>query len=636
MPNQTISTVGLSKRLTAPALIVTVFVLAMSACVLGLVVWKALEARTVTLARSETDVQNLAHSLAEHASHTLQAADIAMSGLVDLLRYQRPNPERLNLFMRNTAAALPQLRELGVLDAKGDWIYSSLAETPAYNNADRSYFIYHRDTPGQSLRISEPLQSRLTGRLTIILSKRINNLDGSFGGVLVAAIDNDYFHNFYRTFQIGRDGGISLIRTDGIVLVHWPSMDTGKDLSKSDLFRNQLKLSSLGYYKIKSPFDGVSKYIGYEEMSQYPLVVTVAMAEDELLKGWWADLRSDAMVAALLLCAVILLAALLGAQFQTRQRMEMVLREREARYRLLADNIADIVVLLDRDGKFLFVSQSVELVLGLSPSALTGKSCFELVHPDDVDLIKTTSGQLTDRSITRTALFRTYRADRSLAWVEINFKLASATEAHDRIEVVGVLRDVTERKMMEEELTTINKLLGQLATTDGLTDLANRRTLDNFLRQAFATHDLISVMMIDIDNFKGFNDSLGHQAGDNCLKRVATVVADATVNTAGLSARYGGEEFAIVLPNVSEAGALKVADAVRLQIRALGIANRASRRGYLSVSVGIATRHSLTSDEAMLLQEADLALYEAKRRGRNCSVIHSSLRLDSAAVLEKA
>src|SRR4029077_16283012 len=102
-------------------------------------------------------------SLAEHAAHTIQSADIAMAGMVDSLKYRDPVPERFNRYLAETADALPQIREIGVLDADGYWRYSSLPETPRYNNADRSYFTYHRDTPGTTLRISEPLQSSLAG-----------------------------------------------------------------------------------------------------------------------------------------------------------------------------------------------------------------------------------------------------------------------------------------------------------------------------------------------------------------------------------------------------------------------------------------------------------------------------------------
>ena len=222
MPDRIQSSSGGPLRRVTPGAVVIIFALVMTACILGVVVWKALEAKATALARGNTDIQNLAHSLAEHAAHTIQAADITLSGMVSLLRYQDPLPERFNKYLAEAVATLPQLREIGVLDVNGEWRYSSLPQTPHHNNADRKYFMFHRDTPGSTLRISEPFQSRLTGRPTILLSKRIEHQDGSFAGVLVAAIDSDYFNGFYRMFQLGPDGGITLIRSDGVVLIRWP------------------------------------------------------------------------------------------------------------------------------------------------------------------------------------------------------------------------------------------------------------------------------------------------------------------------------------------------------------------------------------------------------------------------------
>jgi len=541
MTTSTTSTANAPGRLSAPGVIVTLFVLAMSACVLGLVIWKAVDSRRAALAQSEVDIRNLAHSLQDHASHTFQAAAVAMNGMADLLKYQAPRADRFNLFLSNTVDSLPQIREFGVLDAKGDWRYSSLAETPHHNNSDRDYFAYHRDNTDSGLRIGMLLRSRLTGTSTIILSKRINNLDGSFNGVLTAAIDSEYFNNFYKTFQLGEQSSISLLRTDGILLARWPSLEVGKDLSSTQLIQTKLKEGTAGFYRATSPFDGLLKYFGYEQSLQYPVIVTIAVPEEKVLAAWRNNLQSDIAVASVLLCSVILLAALLSTQFRFRLNMESALRERESRYRLLADNIADVIILLDRHGNFVFVSHSVEFVLGLNPQDLIGRSCFELVHPEDVATVRAASAQLTDPAASRTVIFRTYRDDRSMAWVEVNFKQATRAVDRNKIEIVGVLRDVTLRKNMQDELTDLNSRLSELATTDGLTGLANRRTLDGFLRQAYEEHSEISVLLIDVDHFKSYNDSNGHQAGDGCLKRVATVIADATINTPALSARYGGE-----------------------------------------------------------------------------------------------
>jgi len=618
---------GPLRRLTSTAVVIT-FALVMTACVLGVMAWKALDAKKATLASGSADIQNLVHSLSEHAAHTIQAVDIAMAGMVDLLKYRDPEPERFNRYLAETAKTLPQLRGIGVADAKGNWSYSSLPEQPRHNVSDRGYFAYHRDTPDSTIRISELLQSRIDERSSmIVLSKRITNLDGSFGGVVAAAIDRDYFNGFYRTFQLGPDGGISLIRSDGTLLIRWPASDKSKDLSRTDLFSKHLKLSSVGSYKIISPFDGIVKYFGYEGTPHYPMVVTVAMSEDWMLADWRKTLRTDVIVAGVLLCMILLLAALLALQFHFRSKTERVLREREAHYRLLANNIADIIILIDARGLLRYVSRSAEPVLGLRPKDILGKSCFDLMHRDDRESVKSATARLNGVDSVSTVVFRHYRGDGTLAWVESKFKLATEQSDPARTEFLCVIRDVTERKRMEDELTQLNRRLTQLAATDGLTSLTNRRTFDGFLQREYEACEEIAVLLFDIDNFKGYNDTYGHQAGDRCLQAVAKAIGGTTANTSGLSARYGGEEFAVVLPNTTEDAALKVAESIRLTVRALGIPNTASSRGYITISAGVAARNRSTLDEAALVGEADTALYEAKRLGRNRSILYSSLDL---------
>jgi diguanylate cyclase (GGDEF)-like protein/PAS domain S-box-containing protein len=618
---------GPLRRITSTAVVIA-FALVMTASVLGVMAWKALDARKTALASGSTDIQNLVHSLSEQASHAIHAVDIAMGGMVDLLKYRDPEPDRFNKYLAETTKTLPQLRGIGVADAKGNWTYSSLPETPRHTVTDRSYFAYHRDTPDNTLRISELLQSRIDERSSmIVLSKRITKLDGSFGGVVAATIDKDYFNGFYRTFQLGPDGGVSLIRSDGTLLIRWPQSDKSTDLSRTDLFSKHLKLSSVGYYKIISPFDGIVKHLGYEETPHYPMVVTVAVSEDWLLSEWWKGLRTDAIVAGVLLCMILLLAALLALQFHFRTKTERALREREAHYRLLANNIADIIILIDARSVLRYVSRSAEPVLGLRPKDIVGKSCFDLVHPDDRESVKSATARLNGIDSVSTVVFRHYRGDGTLAWVESKFKLASEPSDPARTEFLCVIRDVTERKRMEDELTQLNRRLTQLAATDGLTGLTNRRTFDGFLRREYEAREEIAVLLLDIDNFKGYNDTYGHQAGDRCLQAVAKAIGDATATTSGLAARYGGEEFAVVLPNTTEDAALKVAESIRLTVRALGIPNTASSRGYITISAGVAARNRSTLDEAALVGESDTALYQAKRLGRNRSVLYSSLDL---------
>jgi PAS domain S-box-containing protein len=267
----------------------------------------------------------------------------------------------------------------------------------------------------------------------IVLSKRITKLDGSFGGVVAAAVDKDYFNGFYRTFQLGPDGGISLIRNDGTLLIRWPLSDKGTDLSRTDLFSRHLKLSSVGYYKIVSPFDGIAKYFGYEETPHYPAVVTVAVSEDALLSEWRKGLRTDVIVAGVLLCMILMLAALLALQFRFRTKTERALREREAHYRLLANNIADIIILIDARSLLRYVSDSVEPVLGLRPKDLVGKSCFDLVHRDDRESVKSATTRLNGVDSVSTVVFRNIAAtERWRGWKASSSWRRKRTTPHGR------------------------------------------------------------------------------------------------------------------------------------------------------------------------------------------------------------
>jgi diguanylate cyclase (GGDEF)-like protein/PAS domain S-box-containing protein len=598
------------------------FAIVVCGSIVALLAWKAAEARIATLARAEIDARNLVHSLASHAVNAFQAADVATSSVVELLRFQSPSAERMDSYLVAKVAALPQLRDIVVLGADGLWRYSSLPAHATYSNADREYFQHHRISRDQSLRITE-LVARLSGRPSIVLTRRVSHEDGSFAGVVVATIDVAYFTNFYKGFNLGANGSVSLLSEEGRFLLRWPSSGDVKNVSRTELFTERLKKSSRGFYKITSPVDGLEKYFAYEQPQEYPLVVTVALGADEILASWRRDLRTDILVALGFIAALSLLATLIARQVHARAKMGMQLRDREQRYRLLADNIADIVILLDGEGRILYVSPSVES-MGYRPYELIGASCFDMVHPEDASSLKKASHLLAAGETSQTVEFRGLRADRSVICLEAHFRYAKVGK-DGKIEAVAILRDVTVRRAMEEQLHTLNERLSQLATTDGLTNLANRRTFDIFLKEAFEAAEHTSMLLVDIDHFKSYNDQLGHQAGDECIAAVAQVVADATGNTNALAARYGGEEFAVVLPGVTEQQAARVATAIRMGVRALQLAHPGTSRGFVAVSIGVANKRQVDSNPRALIADADMALYDAKANGRNCVVCASNL-----------
>ena len=172
-------------------------------------------------------------------------------------------------------------------------------------------------------------------------------------------------------------------------------------------------------------------------------------------------------------------------------------------------------------------------------------------------------------------------------------------------------------------VAAVNSQLEHMVRTDVLTGLCNRRAFELALlsewRRAQREETPLSVLMVDIDCFKGFNDRYGHPAGDDCLRAVGGVLTDTAFRPADTAARIGGEEFALILPVTEEKGASLVAERLRASVAALLVPHGGSGTGYVTVSVGAATvrPHGPLMDVSQVVREADHALYQAKAAGRN-------------------
>jgi diguanylate cyclase (GGDEF)-like protein len=182
-----------------------------------------------------------------------------------------------------------------------------------------------------------------------------------------------------------------------------------------------------------------------------------------------------------------------------------------------------------------------------------------------------------------------------------------------------------------------NQSLRELSLRDGLTGIANRRRFDETLEVELhhAAHSTapISLLLVDIDHFKALNDRCGHQRGDECLIQVATALASASLRQGDLVARYGGEEFAVILPACDEESAMALGERLRMAVLDLAIPHAGAPPEYcVSISVGVATASSPMAGRTELIGLADAALYEAKRRGRNRTVISATVRKDEMSL----
>lgn len=206
-----------------------------------------------------------------------------------------------------------------------------------------------------------------------------------------------------------------------------------------------------------------------------------------------------------------------------------------------------------------------------------------------------------------------------------------------------LMSELSKHKQAEHELEDINRNLTAMSSTDGLTGIANRRHFDEVLVQEYArlarSGAELSLIMIDIDFFKLFNDNYGHVCGDECLKTIAQVIDGCTERPADMAARYGGEEFACILPETGRRGALQVAERIRQGIIDRAIPHEWSDVAqYVSASLGVVTiRCGMHARVADIVAQADEFLYRAKSNGRNrveCNDIYPELRPGAPSFVE--
>jgi diguanylate cyclase (GGDEF)-like protein/PAS domain S-box-containing protein len=295
--------------------------------------------------------------------------------------------------------------------------------------------------------------------------------------------------------------------------------------------------------------------------------------------------------------------------------VETLVREDQLNFQILAEHSVDMICRIGLDRTMQYVSPACLRLLGWTQEEMTGvgPECF--VVPEDLPLIEAASQRILCPDVENSpATVRMRRKDGSLVWMEMNARAVRDPATGEPREIVVVMRDITEYKAMEEKLAS-------MALSDGLTGLANRRAFDQALQGEWELTlregSELSLLLLDIDHFKRFNDSYGHQAGDDCLRTIAAAVKDC-VRSTDIAARYGGEEIAVILRTMGAAGARNAAEKLRGAIEALRLPQQ---DGWVTASIGVATALARQGGTARtpesLLQAADNALYQAKREGRN-------------------
>ncbi|MCS3761838.1 diguanylate cyclase domain-containing protein [Bradyrhizobium centrosematis] len=600
------------------------FVVLICVAILGMSIWREWEARNAELRSAEIDVANLAHSLIQHADDTFELADTLLVGLVHRLEIDGTGPDTITKLQAYlpTRKSSDRIRGIFVYDATGRWLATTeRLDFSKLNNSDREYFQRHRDSPETGTLIGRPVKSRAGGQWIITASRRVNDADGGFAGVALLTIDVSYFAKFYQRFDFGPNGSASLLNTSGILLAR--SRDegdtfVGRDLSNTPLFREWGSRPAAAIYYFTSPLDGVRRLSYYQRSNRYPLMVLASKSQDDVLAPWRraAAARMTFVLGLVLLIAVI--GFLLVRQLLQRQRTAQALVAQEANFRLLAEQSSDMVTRIGLDNQLLYVSPSCVRITGWSPEELLGTSSLAGIHSDDTERVEQAVTALKNGEAEEARfVYRQRHRDKGEIWAEAALHVTLASDSGEIDGVVAVVRDITEQKDLQDKLAS-------LATTDGLTGLANRRAFDERLADEWARarrdDTQLSLLLIDVDHFKKFNDHYGHVAGDGCLRAIGRILSAHAKRPADLAARYGGEEFAVLLPNTDAAGCAEVGEGIRRALHELAllhVQNPPSRLVTASVGAATARPSQATTDCSTLVAAADRALYAAKDSGRD-------------------
>ncbi|ADW70863.1 GGDEF domain-containing protein [Granulicella tundricola] len=292
-------------------------------------------------------------------------------------------------------------------------------------------------------------------------------------------------------------------------------------------------------------------------------------------------------------------------------------------FRLMAEYSIDVLCRISMDLHCTYCSPSATKTLGWSTEEMLALFPLRLIHEEDKGRIRMAHQRLMDDPDCENspATARVRAKDGSYLWFEFNARLLRDLGENAPWQVLLNMRDISERKLLEQRLEA-------LALTDGLTGIGNRRSFDQEMQRVAAQNGYegrrISLILLDVDHFKAFNDAYGHLVGDDCLRTLADALASSLISVGGFVARYGGEELVAIVTSADPGGDVQLAECLRHHVEQLRIPHQgnAAHGSVVTVSVGVATAveqsgGSITDLRSGLLQAADAALYKSKGSGRN-------------------
>ena len=641
------------------------FVLVIVAMLVG-VLWSVLvseQRRNQEAIQKDAEIQagNLARAFEEHVVRTFRDVDAALK----LLRQDWvENREGFDEKVRLMQAAFDEglLVQIALIGADGRLTYSNLEPDPRpVDLSDREHFQAHRGSSRDFLFISKPVLGRVSGRHSIQMTRPVRNAQGGFEGVLVISLSPDYFSHFFGSINLGHDGAISLVGTDGVLRARGSNqkLDEGAIGTVIPVDRPFLQSGSpvSGSFEAFSLIDGIRKIFVFRHIEAYSMVVVFALSREAIFAEHyqrWSRYRLwVGFFSLLMVCGGGLLARALYLQRKLRGQL-LCINESLRALNEIAIRPAAIEEKLQ--GALDIGRQHFGVGFGcLSYLNKDGiRSCYRTLGSDDrvpndyAELIPVLSGLgaessgeaftncLGDADYAKYPLLGQLRARSYLRApvlvagepVGAIYFFVQSTSDHQfcagDVEFMRLLSRWVSSVIAEDRCMNELRLL---ATTDALTGVKSRGCFMDLasaeLSNATRHEHPLSLVLIDLDHFKHVNDSFGHSVGDETLRRVASICQEA-LRAGDIFARLGGEEFAVLLPNTCEADAIYVAERLREAVAETTIID-----GHIQIKVTISAgvgQFMDGEDFSALYNRVDVALYDAKELGRNRIVSVSSLK----------
>lgn len=360
------------------------------AAMIAMTAYEIWRQRAITIATAANNLTALSLALAQQTERAFHSVELVVEATA--LSVERAGgiansgTEDMHRVLRARLTGVPQLVSVAIVGADGRVLNSAQMFPPVGDNRqNREYFALHRDSPSLAIHIGAPWPSPVDGRLIIPVTRRVSAPDGSFQGIIVAAVDPGYFEQTTHRVLPAEGGASALFRADGILLARTPPVDAmtlGRNFGHLPIFQPGAPDHGLSWGP--SPMDGTVRILAYHRLERYPLILNLSLRQEVLLAAWRDNairLSMAAALAALVLSAVV---ATLVRQLRREEAYVAALRESEKRLRFAQfalDHAADLVFWLDAGATILYANEAAGRRLGYDPLDLVGKS-IQCVVPD--------------------------------------------------------------------------------------------------------------------------------------------------------------------------------------------------------------------------------------------------------------